>query len=199
MIACAIFVVCRRAAPAVVRLRFQPSVALCLRTSGLNQCCMILYLHCLVFREHRAALSSQLLYLTSSSGSCQELFSEVFRSPGAPSAPWRLSPAGLASPVCRRLFADDLYYITRFFRTCQYVFAKLFLSLSAYFPNIRLHSICQYRLHTAFHHRLRNIRCHSYFAYTIHQHPVDPAIDCLFIMENSRKHILHGTTLSSHR
>ena len=124
MIAYAIFVVCRRAAPAVIRLRFQPSFALCLRTSGLNQCCMILYLHCLVFREHRAALSSQLLYLTSSSGSCQELFSEVFRSPGAPSAPWRLSPAGLASPVCRRLFADDLYYITRFFRACQYVFAK---------------------------------------------------------------------------
>ena len=118
------FVVCRRAAPAVIRLRFQQSIALCLRTSGLNQCCMILYLHCLVFREHRAALSSQLLYLTSSSGSCQELFSEVFRSPGAPSAPWRLSPAGLASPVCRRLFADDLYYITRFLRACQYVFEK---------------------------------------------------------------------------
>ena len=31
---------------------------------------------------------------------------------------------GLASPVCRWLFADDLYYITRFFRACQYVFAK---------------------------------------------------------------------------
>ena len=95
------------------------------------------FLHCLVFKEHRRPLcylsANQLLYLTSFSSFCQELFFRRFFQKLSPFM--RLSPVSIRHSrlfpgACQPLFADDLYYITRFFAPRQEFFA-IFLSKSA--------------------------------------------------------------------